>query len=374
MRRSLKITTYAAALAIIAGGTLAWTAVDKTVHLEVDGQPKTVHTLGSHVHDALCAGGYAAAAHDIVAPAPGVAIHDGSRIVLHRGRLLQLTVDGAKRQVWTTEPTVAAALADLGLSPQTFVSVSRDQRLPLTPTAIEVRTPKHVSVKHDGTTGRLTTTAATVGQLLTDAGIQRGDLDRLSVQPTAAITAGQTIILQRVRSTRVTKIEPIPFARRQQQDNTLDVGTSKVVTEGVAGAKQITYALEYVDGKLAGRTVVSTKVSKPATPRVVKLGTLGVTPQQIAAQLVAARGWGTDQTKCLTLLWNHESGWRVDAENADSGAYGIPQSLPGDKMASAGPDWQTNPRTQITWGLDYIAGVYGTPCGAWGHELDVNWY
>ncbi len=374
MRRSLKITTYAAALAIIAGGTLAWTAVDKTVHLEVDGQPKTVHTLGSHVHDALSAGGYAVAAHDIVAPAPGVAIHDGSRIVLHRGRLLQLTVDGAKRQVWTTEPTVAAALADLGLSPQTFVSVSRDQRLPLTPTAIEVRTPKQVSVKHDGTTERLTTTAATVGQLLTDAGIQRGDLDRLSARPTAAITAGQTIVLRRVRSTRVTKIEPIPFARRQQQDNTLDVGTSKVVTEGVAGAKQITYALEYVDGKLAGRTVVSTKVAKPATPRVVKVGTLAVTPQQIAAQLVAARGWGTDQMSCLTLLWNHESGWRVDAENADSGAYGIPQSLPGDKMASAGPDWQTNPRTQITWGLDYIAGVYGTPCGAWGHELDVNWY
>jgi resuscitation-promoting factor RpfB len=374
MRRSLKMTTYAAALAIIAGGTLAWTAVDKTVHLEIDGQPKTVHTLGSHVHDALSAAGYAVAAHDIVAPAPSVAIHDGSRIVLHRGRLLQLTVDGAKRQVWTTEPTVAAALADLGLSPHTFVSVSRDQRLPLSPTAIEVRTPKQVTVKHDGTTARLTTTAATVGQLLTDAGIQRGDLDRLSVRPTAAIIAGQTIVLTRVRSARVTQNVPIPFASRRQPDNTLDVGTTKVVTGGVAGARQITYALEYVDGKLTGRTVVSSKVAKPATPRVVRVGTLAVTPQQIAAQLVAARGWGTDQVNCLTLLWNHESGWQVDAENADSGAYGIPQSLPGDKMASAGPDWQTNPRTQITWGLDYIAGVYGTPCGAWGHELDVNWY
>ena len=77
---------------------------------------------------------------------------------------------------------------------------------------------------------------------------------------------------------------------------------------------------------------------------------------------------------CLTLLWNHESGWRIDATNASSGAYGIPQALPGNKMATAGPNWQTDARTQITWGLDYIAGVYGTPCGAWNHELDVNWY
>lgn len=95
--------------------------------------------------------------------------------------------------------------------------------------------------------------------------------------------------------------------------------------------------------------------------------------QAIALQLVTARGWGTDQYNCLVSLWNKESGWRVNAYNP-SGAYGIPQALPGSKMATAGADWQTNPATQITWGLNYIAGVYGTPCGAWGHSQANNWY
>lgn len=95
--------------------------------------------------------------------------------------------------------------------------------------------------------------------------------------------------------------------------------------------------------------------------------------QAIAQQLVAARGWGSGEYNCLVSLWNKESGWRVNAYNP-SGAYGIPQALPGSKMATAGADWQTNPATQITWGLNYISGVYGTPCGAWGHSQSFNWY
>jgi len=95
--------------------------------------------------------------------------------------------------------------------------------------------------------------------------------------------------------------------------------------------------------------------------------------QAIALEMVTARGWGTDQYNCLVSLWNKESGWRVNAYNP-SGAYGIPQALPGSKMATAGADWQTNPATQITWGLNYISGVYGTPCGAWGHSVANNWY
>lgn len=89
---------------------------------------------------------------------------------------------------------------------------------------------------------------------------------------------------------------------------------------------------------------------------------------------VQARGWGADQFVCLVSLWQKESGWRVNATNSSSRAYGIPQSLPGSKMASAGADWQTNPATQIKWGLGYIAGRYSTPCGAWGHSQSVGWY
>lgn len=98
------------------------------------------------------------------------------------------------------------------------------------------------------------------------------------------------------------------------------------------------------------------------------------TAQAIAYEMVLARGWGDDQFACLRALWQKESGWRVNAYNAGSGAYGIPQALPGSKMGSAGADWETNPATQITWGLGYISGRYGDPCGAWASSQSRGWY
>ncbi|RFU43421.1 hypothetical protein DZF91_01260 [Actinomadura logoneensis] len=89
--------------------------------------------------------------------------------------------------------------------------------------------------------------------------------------------------------------------------------------------------------------------------------------------MVAKRGWSNRQYKCLVKLWNRESHWNHKAGNA-SGAYGIPQALPGRKMRSAGKDWRTNPKTQIKWGLRYIKGRYGTPCRALGHSNARGWY
>ncbi|GAA3590418.1 hypothetical protein GCM10022223_01110 [Kineosporia mesophila] len=97
-------------------------------------------------------------------------------------------------------------------------------------------------------------------------------------------------------------------------------------------------------------------------------------PKSAARVMLADRGWSSSEFSCLDSLWTKESGWNYQATNPSSGAYGIPQSLPGSKMASAGSDWQTNPVTQIRWGLDYIADRYGTPCGAWGHSQSVGWY
>jgi hypothetical protein len=94
-----------------------------------------------------------------------------------------------------------------------------------------------------------------------------------------------------------------------------------------------------------------------------------------AAELAASQyGWGGEQYQCLDRLWQKESGWSYTAYNASSGATGIPQSLPGSKMATAGADWQTNARTQITWGLGYINSAYGSPCSAWSHSQSMNWY
>jgi hypothetical protein len=95
--------------------------------------------------------------------------------------------------------------------------------------------------------------------------------------------------------------------------------------------------------------------------------------QQTAMAMLASYGWSSSQFSCLDPLWQRESGWNVYAANPD-GAYGIPQALPGSKMASAGADWQSNAATQIRWGLSYIQATYGSPCAAWAHSQATGWY
>ncbi|MBA8804554.1 hypothetical protein FB382_002845 [Nocardioides ginsengisegetis] len=97
-------------------------------------------------------------------------------------------------------------------------------------------------------------------------------------------------------------------------------------------------------------------------------------PREIAKALLSEFGFGQDQFPCLDSLYTGESGWRVDADNPTSSAYGIPQALPGSKMASAGADWATNPETQIRWGLGYIQDRYGSPCGALSFKSGHGWY
>ena len=121
-------------------------------------------------------------------------------------------------------------------------------------------------------------------------------------------------------------------------------------------------------------TIASTARSTPAVSGApaAPIPSAG-SAKAIALAILQSKGMGNDQYGCLVSLWNRESHWRVTASNPD-GAYGIPQALPGSKMASAGPDWQTNATTQILWGLGYIKARYSTPCGAWAHSQATGWY
>jgi hypothetical protein len=123
---------------------------------------------------------------------------------------------------------------------------------------------------------------------------------------------------------------------------------------------------------------------REAAARLGSIGLLGVqaaggaplAAQEIARVKMASYGWDPAEFACLVGLWNAESGWSWSATNPSSGAYGIPQALPGWKMASAGSDWLTNPATQITWGMGYIRSVYGSPCTAYDRFLSrsPHWY
>jgi resuscitation-promoting factor RpfB len=385
VRRSIKYGLYAAVLASVLGSTIAWASVDKSVTVNVDGQPTQLHTVASTVKGALADAGYKVGPHDIVAPPLTSSVHGGATIVLERGRLLRLTVDGTERDVWVTSPTVQQALGDLGYESADLNTVSRSKRLPLTPTDLTLSTIKIVSLTQGTEVGQLTTTDAYVGDLLSDLGVTLGPDDTVTPSANAKITNGVDIVVKRTTYATVTGQAPVPFTTTQTPDATLNKGTTKVTTSGKAGVADVVYAVVYVDGVETGRTIVSSTTVTAPTNQVQKVGTKPAPPavpivvdpgsaQAIAQQMLLARGWGADQFECLLQLWGHESGWRVNAQNSGSGAYGIPQALPGNKMAAFGADWQTNPATQIAWGLSYIGGRYSTPCGAWSSWQAQGWY
>jgi hypothetical protein len=133
--------------------------------------------------------------------------------------------------------------------------------------------------------------------------------------------------------------------------------------------------LDAFTAALARKPVPS--VTKPASAKAAKkkhLKSRPLTPKQIARGMLRSFRWRGWEFKYLNLLWSRESGWNVFAENPYSGAYGIPQAVPGSKMASAGPNWESDARTQIRWGLRYIKAMYGSPLAAWQHELATGWY
>ena len=178
---------------------------------------------------------------------------------------------------------------------------------------------------------------------------------------------------------------PLPPEAIRQTDNYLPVGYTKVISKGDPGLQLAMYSVTSVNGAETGRELLASFVVKEPTHDVVSVGALVVpargaivpgSTRDVGKQLAATWGWTDIEWLCLDNLFARESNWRTDADNPNSSAYGIPQALPGSKMASVGADWATNPATQITWGLGYIKGRYGTPCGAWGKwsERSPHWY
>lgn len=185
----------------------------------------------------------------------------------------------------------------------------------------------------------------------------------------------------------------VAFDNEVIEDPNIAKGTEFIDRPGVPGVEHVTYTVVTVAGKEVSRTLVRRELIKqPRNARVIR-GTGD--PNQTGIELkTAARGvgkpdgnkafaqvfinqqygWGDDQFGCLVKLWKRESNWRVNARNRHSGAYGIPQALPGRKMGTIASDWRTNAVTQIKWGAGYIKGRYGTPCGAWDHSQRRGWY
>ncbi|MGP4046490.1 ubiquitin-like domain-containing protein [Streptomyces sp. 2A115] len=269
-----RLLPRALVVAFLAGGTSAFVANDKAIELSVDGKPRTLHTFADDVTELLADEGVEVGAHDSVTPAPGAALTSGDEVAVRYGRPVRLTLDGHRRRVWTTAHTVDGALRQLGVRAEgAYVSVSRSLRIGREGIELDVRTERTLTVMADGRARTLRTNAATVREVVDDAGITLRGQDTTSVPPGSFPRDGQTVTVMRVTGTKEVREEPIPFAVRRSDDPELFRGTEVVERAGRPGLRRVTYALRIVNGvKQRPRRLRSEVVHEPQT-RVVKVGT-----------------------------------------------------------------------------------------------------
>ncbi|MFB7888917.1 ubiquitin-like domain-containing protein [Cellulosimicrobium cellulans] len=378
-RRRWSIVTAATAVALVGSGAVAYGEANKTVTIDVDGELTTVSTLAGSVSGALDAAGIEIGARDQVAPDPASALDDGDEVVVRLGKQVTVQADGEQSDVWLTALDADEALKTLAerggdvrlVASRSGERASLDLRLD-TDGPVNVVADGETTVAPDGSIG--------IPAILEQQGIELGELDRVSVQRVEAPEPGAptvSLVVQRVVVEQQQTTTPVPHETVEKADAARYSDDPAVVSQkGADGVTTTTFEVTLVDGVEESREQLTQEVTTAPVDQVVVKGTKErpKDPRALGQLMAAERGWTGSQWTCLEKLWTKESNWNPRADNPTSSAYGIPQSLPGSKMASKGADWATNPATQIAWGLDYIAGSYGSPCGAWSHSQATNWY
>ncbi|MFE2095513.1 ubiquitin-like domain-containing protein [Streptomyces sp. PTD9-10] len=271
MRRLLP---QALVVAFLAGGTTAFVAKDKAIELSVDGEQRTLHTFADDVSELLAEEGVRVGAHDVVAPAPGAALASGEEVAVRYGRPVRLTLDGRRREVWTTAHTVDEALRELGVRAEgAYLSAARSRSIGRAGLTLDVRTERAVTVMADGRSRTIRTNAATVGEAVEEAGITLHGQDTTSVPADSFPRDGQTVTVLRVTGVREVREEQIPFAVERTEDPSLFKGTEVIERPGQPGLRRITYLLRTVNGVREKPRKEKSEVVRGPSKELVKVGT-----------------------------------------------------------------------------------------------------
>lgn len=318
------------AIAIIAGtatvvsvgiGGIA-SAADKAITLSIDGQEQPLHVWGSTVKDALAKKKIVLGAHDQVVPAVNDKISDGTTVVVKYGRPLTIVVDGTSQTIWTTSLSLDAALTEFNLHDiSTRLSVDRSTPLGRDGLTLSATTPKDVTLAVDGTRVDVKSTATNVAGLLAEKGVTLGAQDRVTPDPTTALTNGLAVVVQRVSTTQITVTQPIDFATTTTDDANLAQGTQKVTQDGQPGSKNMIFTVVTVDGVEESRTLLREDITKqPVTKQVV----VGTKPASTASTTASNTG-AAAPTVAGGSVWDSlaqcESGgnWATNTGNGFSG-------------------------------------------------------
>ncbi|WP_425484507.1 ubiquitin-like domain-containing protein [Haloechinothrix aidingensis] len=275
-RRFLKGAVAAVLLTLTGGGASAL-AMNKSVTVEVDGQEQTVRSFGSTVGDVLDDAGISVGAHDALSPSPDASVSDGGVISLERGRQLELTVDGEKRESWVRATTVDEALGQLGLGDMleegAWVSESRRSEVPLDGMTLEVKSLKNITVVDGaGEPQQLTTHAVTVQELLEELGLELGSDDEVAQGVGSELTDGEEVRINRTGTSEIEVTEEIEAPVEEVEDTDLGVGERVVEEEGESGEKLVTYRVTQRNGEEVAREEVGSEVLSEPEPKVVRVG------------------------------------------------------------------------------------------------------
>ncbi len=353
--RPLRHAAQGAAALVVVAGSVGVAHYDKAVQVSVDGQPTSVHVLGSTVADVLDKQDIAVGPHDVVVPTLASSVSDGDHISVRYGRKLTVTVDGQTKEYWTTATTVDTALKDLGIRAEGAVlSASRSQSLGRSGLTLAVTTPKKVTVVADGKTRTVTSTSSTVFGLLAELGVAKKVDDVVTPVMPTALGNGMKVVLQRVVNKDVRTTRAIGYATTRQKDASLYKGQTKVAKAGTKGSRLVVQRKTWVDGKLTKTTTVSQKVTKKPVAAVVKVGTKArpvvvkkkATTSSSPSPRSSSRSSGSSSGAGLNLaraaMWDRiakcESGgnWHI---NTGNGYYGGLQFDRGSWLANGGADF-----------------------------------
>ena len=239
---------------------------------------------------------------------------------------------------------------------------------------LKITRAKEIFVDLFGKTESFRTQAKTVEDFLKEKKIVLGKDDGISIDLKTQITNGLNFRIWRNGKQTLTVEEPTDFQTETIQDANKDSGYKEIKEAGEKGTKSVTYEVEMQNGKEISRKKINETEIKAAKKQVVIVGTKTSLPAGSHTDWMSAAGISASDQGSANAIISQESGWRVNATNRSSGAYGIPQALPGSKMASAGSDWQTNPITQLKWMNSYVVGRYGSWQNAYAHKKSKGWY
>jgi uncharacterized protein YabE (DUF348 family) len=274
VRKIIPTAVAGAVTLALAAGTVAYGLDTNEVTVSVDGTTTALSTRGDTVADVLDAKGITVGERDVVAPDLDAEITDGTLIAVQYARPLKVSIDGKSKEYWTTATDVGQALAALSIPTQrTALSTSRSTTIGREGLAISLSTEKKVTLRAGKGKRTVTTTAASVGDLLAEAKIKVDGNDKVSTPVKARLTDGMKVKVVKVDVDRTIRQEQVAYRTIRKSSASLTRGTTRIETAGRTGQQKVTYRVVRHDGKVVKKTKIASKLTKAPKTRVVLVGT-----------------------------------------------------------------------------------------------------